>query len=142
MAICNSTSGWGSTGKAWVVHGVLAGVAVAAAAGAYALRRKARFRSRVVGIIPARFASSRFEGKPLVSILGKPMIQVEMDFIRLSSIHVIFVMIFASLVFCANPFPFNFDFIIPSKFWNLSLWHNSITMFTSKLAYPPFWPME
>lgn len=28
-----------------------------------------------MGIIPARFASSRFEGKPLVHILGKPMIQ-------------------------------------------------------------------
>ena len=30
--------------------------------------------SRVVGIIPARFASTRFEGKPLAPILGKPMI--------------------------------------------------------------------
>lgn len=29
-----------------------------------------------MGIIPARYASSRFEGKPLVQILGKPMIQV------------------------------------------------------------------
>jgi 3-deoxy-manno-octulosonate cytidylyltransferase (CMP-KDO synthetase) len=28
----------------------------------------------VVGIIPARYQSSRFPGKPLVSILGKPMI--------------------------------------------------------------------
>lgn len=28
-----------------------------------------------IGIIPARFASSRFEGKPLADILGKPMIQ-------------------------------------------------------------------
>jgi 3-deoxy-manno-octulosonate cytidylyltransferase (CMP-KDO synthetase) len=28
-----------------------------------------------VGIIPARYASSRFEGKALVDILGKPMIQ-------------------------------------------------------------------
>lgn len=49
------------------------------AAGAYAaffFRRGGRFRSRVVGIIPARFASTRFEGKPLVEILGKPMIQV------------------------------------------------------------------
>ncbi|KAJ8616387.1 hypothetical protein MRB53_035759 [Persea americana] len=77
MVICkssssSSSSGWGST---WIVHGLLAGAAVAAAAGTYALRRKARFRSRVVGIIPARFASSRFQGKPLVNILGKPMIQ-------------------------------------------------------------------
>ncbi|MCS7043005.1 MAG: 3-deoxy-manno-octulosonate cytidylyltransferase [Bryobacteraceae bacterium] len=29
----------------------------------------------VLGVIPARFASSRFPGKPLVSIDGKPMIQ-------------------------------------------------------------------
>jgi 3-deoxy-manno-octulosonate cytidylyltransferase (CMP-KDO synthetase) len=28
-----------------------------------------------IGIIPARYASSRFPGKPLVEILGKPMIQ-------------------------------------------------------------------
>ncbi|MCG9126523.1 3-deoxy-manno-octulosonate cytidylyltransferase [Candidatus Poribacteria bacterium] len=28
-----------------------------------------------IGIIPARFASSRFEGKPLADIFGKPMIQ-------------------------------------------------------------------
>jgi 3-deoxy-manno-octulosonate cytidylyltransferase (CMP-KDO synthetase) len=28
-----------------------------------------------VGIIPARYASSRFEGKPLVDLLGKPMVQ-------------------------------------------------------------------
>ncbi len=28
-----------------------------------------------VGIIPARYASSRFEGKPLVELLGKPMVQ-------------------------------------------------------------------
>jgi 3-deoxy-manno-octulosonate cytidylyltransferase (CMP-KDO synthetase) len=30
---------------------------------------------RVVGIIPARYASSRFPGKPLVLIAGKPLIQ-------------------------------------------------------------------
>ena len=28
-----------------------------------------------VGIIPARYASSRFEGKPLADLLGKPMVQ-------------------------------------------------------------------
>ena len=28
-----------------------------------------------IGIIPARYASTRFPGKPLVDILGKPMIQ-------------------------------------------------------------------
>jgi 3-deoxy-manno-octulosonate cytidylyltransferase (CMP-KDO synthetase) len=32
-------------------------------------------RASVVGIIPARWASSRFPGKPLVDLLGKPMIQ-------------------------------------------------------------------
>ena len=30
---------------------------------------------KVIGIIPARYASSRFPGKPLVDIKGKPMIQ-------------------------------------------------------------------
>ena len=35
-----------------------------------------RSRTRAVGIIPARYLSSRFEGKPLALILGKPMIQV------------------------------------------------------------------
>ena len=29
----------------------------------------------VIGVIPARFASSRFEGKVLANILGKPMLQ-------------------------------------------------------------------
>ena len=32
-------------------------------------------RSKVIGIIPARYHSNRFEGKPLVPIAGKPMIQ-------------------------------------------------------------------
>lgn len=31
--------------------------------------------TRFIGIIPARYASSRFPGKPLVDIAGKPMIQ-------------------------------------------------------------------
>jgi 3-deoxy-manno-octulosonate cytidylyltransferase (CMP-KDO synthetase) len=30
---------------------------------------------RVIGVIPARYKSSRLEGKPLADILGKPMIQ-------------------------------------------------------------------
>lgn len=90
MAICSSpsssssssssTSSFGSsnTAKAWIIHGIVAGVAIAAAVGARAyMTRFSKFRSRVVGIIPARFASSRFEGKPLVQILGKPMIQVD-----------------------------------------------------------------
>ncbi|EPS72950.1 hypothetical protein M569_01801, partial [Genlisea aurea] len=64
-----------SSAKLWLYHG-LAVAAVALGAHAYLISRRSRkFRSRVVGIIPARFASSRFEGKPLVQILGKPMIQ-------------------------------------------------------------------
>src|SRR5512136_2023532 len=30
---------------------------------------------RVIGVIPARYKSTRLEGKPLADILGKPMIQ-------------------------------------------------------------------
>ena len=30
---------------------------------------------KVIGIIPARYSSSRFPGKPLADILGKSMIQ-------------------------------------------------------------------
>ena len=32
-------------------------------------------RTRILGVIPARFASSRFPGKALASLAGKPMIQ-------------------------------------------------------------------
>src|SRR5947209_14720860 len=32
-------------------------------------------RTRILGIIPARFASSRFPGKALASLAGKPMVQ-------------------------------------------------------------------
>ncbi|KAG6393761.1 hypothetical protein SASPL_144330 [Salvia splendens] len=73
----SSSSSSGST-KSWIIHGVAAGAAAALAVGAHYLyyRRSGKFRSRVVGIIPARYASSRFQGKPLVNILGKPMIQV------------------------------------------------------------------
>ncbi|PQQ21471.1 3-deoxy-manno-octulosonate cytidylyltransferase mitochondrial [Prunus yedoensis var. nudiflora] len=79
MSVCSSSSSssgsWSST-KAWIVHGIVAGVAIAVAIGARVyLGPPKKFRSRVVGIIPARFASSRFQGKPLVQILGKPMIQ-------------------------------------------------------------------
>lgn len=60
--------------SAWLVPALLLGAGVAAAL----LARRAlafRSRSRVVGIIPARYRSTRFEGKPLALILGKPMIQ-------------------------------------------------------------------
>ncbi|XP_059661518.1 3-deoxy-manno-octulosonate cytidylyltransferase, mitochondrial [Cornus florida] len=93
MSICtpssSSTSSGSSTStKAWIVHGLVVGAAVAVALGSHAylyLRRSAKFRSRVVGIIPARFASSRFQGKPLVQILGKPMIQRTWERAKLAS---------------------------------------------------------
>lgn len=76
MSMCSSSESWSGTTKAWLIHGIVAGAAVAAAIGArFYLGQSRTFRSRVIGIIPARFASSRFEGKPLVQILGKPMIQ-------------------------------------------------------------------
>lgn len=77
MSINNSSSS-SSSSKSWIIPGVVAAAATAAALGAtaYLSRRSGKFRSRVIGIIPARYASSRFQGKPLVNILGKPMIQV------------------------------------------------------------------
>lgn len=75
----SASSGLGA--RVWVLHGLALGAAAAAAAAAavaYLYRRPIGFRSRAVGIIPARFASTRFEGKPLVPILGKPMIQVRL----------------------------------------------------------------
>ena len=34
---------------------------------------------QILGIIPARFASTRFPGKPLHLITGKPLIQLPAD---------------------------------------------------------------
>ncbi|KAJ6753755.1 hypothetical protein OIU79_026569 [Salix purpurea] len=85
MSMCSSSSVSLST-KSWIVHSIVAGAAIAAAIGAGAyLGRYRKFRSRVVGIIPARYASSRFEGKPLVNILGKPMIQRTWERAKLAS---------------------------------------------------------
>ncbi|PKA47194.1 3-deoxy-manno-octulosonate cytidylyltransferase, mitochondrial [Apostasia shenzhenica] len=80
MGVCLLGSESSGNRRAWIVHSLLVGAAVAAAAAAHLgllrrLLRRGGSRSRVVGIIPARFASSRFHGKPLVHILGKPMIQ-------------------------------------------------------------------
>ncbi|KAK9093344.1 hypothetical protein Syun_028255 [Stephania yunnanensis] len=81
MAICESSSAQSGTNSEkswWILHGLIAGATIAAAAASYVAlspRWYGKFRSRAVGIIPARFASSRFQGKPLVQILGKPMIQ-------------------------------------------------------------------
>lgn len=83
--MCSSCSSGSSSTRSWIVHGIVAGAAIAAAigAGAYLVRYR-KFRSQVVGIIPARYASSRFEGKPLVNILGKPMIQVPFSLLFIS----------------------------------------------------------
>ncbi|KAG6793840.1 3-deoxy-manno-octulosonate cytidylyltransferase [Populus alba x Populus x berolinensis] len=85
MSMCSSSSE-SSWSKFWIAHSIVAGAAIAAAIGAGAyLGRYRKFRSRVVGIIPARYASSRFEGKPLVNILGKPMIQRTWERAKLAS---------------------------------------------------------
>lgn len=77
MPICPAPSeSSGSGSRVWIFHGLALGAAAAATAAAYVYRRPRGFRSLAVGIIPARYASSRFEGKPLALILGKPMIQV------------------------------------------------------------------
>lgn len=81
----------GERGGSWapyVVHAAAAigAIGVAAAANHY-LRSCEGGRRRVVGIIPARYKSSRFEGKPLALIRGKPMIQVIAPFTSSSSNH-------------------------------------------------------
>lgn len=62
----------------WLVHTAVAvgAITIAAAANHFWFHARSKGRPRVVGIIPARYKSSRFEGKPLVHIMGKPMIQV------------------------------------------------------------------
>ena len=107
ISICSSSSSSSSssTAKAWVVHGILVGTAIAVAIGARAYLGLARkFRTRVVGIISARFASSRFEGKPLVHILGKPMIQVPfwLKSLDLSKISFFIVSFFVALFWCCG----------------------------------------
>lgn len=88
MTICppsSSSSNSSSSAKAWLIHGVLVGAAIVGAHTYFLLRRSRQFRSRVVGIIPARYASSRFPGKPLVEILGKTMIQRTWERAKLAS---------------------------------------------------------
>jgi 3-deoxy-manno-octulosonate cytidylyltransferase (CMP-KDO synthetase) len=41
---------------------------------------------KISAVIPARYGSSRFEGKPLADILGKPMIQYVYDGVRQSNL--------------------------------------------------------
>ncbi|XP_057531180.1 3-deoxy-manno-octulosonate cytidylyltransferase, mitochondrial isoform X2 [Amaranthus tricolor] len=86
MSICSSSSSSSSKStKTWIVHGLLLGAAAIGAHAYFLLRRSRKYRSRVIGIIPARFASSRFQGKPLVDILGKPMIQRTYERAKLAS---------------------------------------------------------
>lgn len=40
---------------------------------------------KVIGVIPARYNSSRFPGKPLAKILGKPMIQLVYEKVKLAT---------------------------------------------------------
>ena len=40
---------------------------------------------RIIGVIPARFASSRFPGKPLHRIAGKPLVQHVIERCQLSN---------------------------------------------------------
>jgi 3-deoxy-manno-octulosonate cytidylyltransferase (CMP-KDO synthetase) len=40
---------------------------------------------RILGVIPARFASTRFPGKPLIPLLGKPLLQWTIEGARQSS---------------------------------------------------------
>ncbi|XP_074568118.1 3-deoxy-manno-octulosonate cytidylyltransferase, mitochondrial-like [Curcuma longa] len=87
MAICANSSQSSSGSRIWVAHAAVLGAAIVAAVGAhfYLRRRSSIFRSRVIGIIPARFDSSRFQGKPLAQILGKPMIQRTWERAKLAS---------------------------------------------------------
>jgi 3-deoxy-manno-octulosonate cytidylyltransferase (CMP-KDO synthetase) len=74
---CKSVMGGSSPWAPWLVHTAVAvgAITIAAAANRYWFHARSKGRPRVVGIIPARYKSSRFEGKPLVHIMGKPMIQ-------------------------------------------------------------------
>ncbi|KAL4855737.1 3-deoxy-manno-octulosonate cytidylyltransferase [Chlorella vulgaris] len=63
----------GDTATAVVAY-ALGAVTVGALMLAKALRKKLKRRRRVLGVLPARYQSSRFPGKPLMPILGKAMI--------------------------------------------------------------------
>lgn len=44
---------------------------------------------KIIGIIPARYASTRLEGKPLVDLCGKPMIQHVYERVKMQLSHVV-----------------------------------------------------
>ena len=47
---------------------------------------------KVIGVIPARYASTRFPGKPLIDILGHPMIWwVYKNVIPVKQLHELYV---------------------------------------------------
>lgn len=50
-----------------------------------------QIKTRFIGIIPARFASTRFPGKPLVSISGKTMIQRVYEQALQAGLHAVYV---------------------------------------------------
>jgi 3-deoxy-manno-octulosonate cytidylyltransferase (CMP-KDO synthetase) len=45
-----------------------------------------RVQTKILAVIPARYGSTRFEGKPLADILGKPMIQYVYEGVRQSKL--------------------------------------------------------
>jgi 3-deoxy-manno-octulosonate cytidylyltransferase (CMP-KDO synthetase) len=45
-----------------------------------------KVQSKILAVIPARYGSTRFEGKPLAEILGKPMIQYVHEGVRRSKL--------------------------------------------------------
>jgi 3-deoxy-manno-octulosonate cytidylyltransferase (CMP-KDO synthetase) len=45
-----------------------------------------RVQTKILAVIPARYGSTRFEGKPLADILGKPMIQYVYEEVRESKL--------------------------------------------------------
>jgi 3-deoxy-manno-octulosonate cytidylyltransferase (CMP-KDO synthetase) len=45
-----------------------------------------RVQTKILAVIPARYGSTRFEGKPLADILGKPMIQFVYEGVRKSKL--------------------------------------------------------
>ncbi|CAM6098066.1 unnamed protein product [Calypogeia fissa] len=72
----------------WLPTLAVAGAVFAAGVLVAQLARRSavsKVRRSAVGIIPARYKSSRFEGKPLALILGKPMIQRTWEQVKLAS---------------------------------------------------------
>ena len=79
MSASTSASDGSNKASALAIKAAIAfSATVAVLAATYAWRQSSSARKkkqRAVAIIPARFASTRFPGKPLALIAGKPMIQ-------------------------------------------------------------------